>query len=316
MGGAGGAGGASAWSALASQTTEPLRSIDGRAELPGVPQGLTAVGDHGTIVRTVNFSNWNPVTDAGVATAQLTAINQISLGWQALVGRGGKMFLFGPVPPSSTFSWREVSTGTTADLLAVYQTTSHAYVFGDSGTALRFEIDSSLPDRATIRITGQAAPSLHAVDGYSADNGRVLLWVVGAGGAIYHYDSNAGALSPEPASATSDLNGIYVHHDLVSGARSLWAVGAGGTILHSTGDGTWTPETSGTTRELHGVFGVLASQLIAVGEQGTILYSTGDGSWSAEASGTTATLWGGKIVVGSSGFRHYVVGDGGTLLFR
>src|SRR5262249_49294813 len=136
-------------------------------------------------------------------------------------------------------------------------------------------------------------------------------------GAIRRYDMTSGtSFVAEQSGTTEDLNGIFVDRELGTMTLSIYVVGNNGTILHSSGDGTWTPETSGTTQQLRGVFGTLRSSIYAVGEAGTILHSAGDGTWTSETSGTTQTLRGGLRLIIGAGFSSFVVGDGGSLLTR
>jgi hypothetical protein len=95
-----------------------------------------------------------------------------------------------------------------------------------------------------------------------------------------------------------------------SSATDLYAVGAGGAILHSTGNGTWTPQTTCYTRNLNAVWGSSATDIYAVGDQGEILHSHGAGDWNVIPSGTTSNLYG---VGGSSVHDVYAVGAGGTI---
>ena len=59
-------------------------------------------------------------------------------------------------------------------------------------------------------------------------------------------------------------------------------------MYHSTGDGTWTGQSSPTAVLLNGVWGSGPSDVYAAGDHGTIQRSTGDGSWSVEADGIDA----------------------------
>src|SRR5207253_8525905 len=62
-----------------------------------------------------------------------------------------------------------------------------------------------------------------------------------------------------------------------------------GTILHY--DGTsWTPQTSGTTQELNGVWGSGATDVFAVGDRGTILLYDGT-NWTTQRTGTAADFF-------------------------
>ena len=74
----------------------------------------------------------------------------------------------------------------------------------------------------------------------------------------------------------------------------------------------WTAQTSGTARQLNGVWGTGPADVFAVGANGTILHSTNDGgSWTAQTSGTPQALNG---VWGSSSTNIFAVGANGTIL--
>ena len=90
-------------------------------------------------------------------------------------------------------------------------------------------------------------------------------------------------------------------------------VGHGGTILRTTNGGTnWTPQTSGTTKELNGVFFTDINSGIVVGEFGTILRTTDAGTtWTIEETSTTNFLLGIFFTDANTGI---VVGEGGLIL--
>jgi hypothetical protein len=75
-------------------------------------------------------------------------------------------------------------------------------------------------------------------------------------------------------------------------------------------DATWSPMSSGTTRNLSGVWGSSGSNVFAVGDGGTILHYDGR-TWSAMSSGTTESLFG---VWGTSATDVFAVGATGTIL--
>ncbi len=72
-------------------------------------------------------------------------------------------------------------------------------------------------------------------------------------------------------------------------------VGHAGTILHWNGS-AWSSVSSGTTVELHGIWGSGANDVWVVGHAGTVLHWNGS-AWSGVTSGTTADLsstWGSR----------------------
>ena len=49
-------------------------------------------------------------------------------------------------------------------------------------------------------------------------------------------------------------------------------MGEGGVILHSTGNGSWQKQTSGTTKDLHCIWGSSATAVYATGQLGVVAY--------------------------------------------
>ena len=90
-------------------------------------------------------------------------------------------------------------------------------------------------------------------------------------------------------------------------------MGYSGTILRTTNGGTnWTPQTSGTTKELNGVFFTDTNNGIVVGEFGTILRTTDAGTtWTIEETSTTNFLSGVFFTDANTGT---IVGEGGIIL--
>ncbi len=74
----------------------------------------------------------------------------------------------------------------------------------------------------------------------------------------------------------------------------------------------WAAQTSGTARQLNGVWGTAPTDVFAVGANGTILHSADDGAvWTAQTSGTGQALNG---VWGSGNTNIFAVGANGTIL--
>jgi hypothetical protein len=98
-----------------------------------------------------------------------------------------------------------------------------------------------------------------------------------------------------------------------SGSPSLViSVGDNGFVVRFNGT-AWTPEESGTTQHLRGVWGPApgtTAPVFAVGDGGTVLYYDGT-AWQAQASGTTQPLY---AIWGTSINDVFAVGAGGTIL--
>ena len=90
-----------------------------------------------------------------------------------------------------------------------------------------------------------------------------------------------------------------------------YAVGAGGMILRHYGT-TWTPETSGTTSDLHGVAEQLG-KVCAVGDGGVAVCALDPSrpTWKLEKTGTTADL-----LALAQGYGFLAVGRKGTIVRR
>ena len=69
-----------------------------------------------------------------------------------------------------------------------------------------------------------------------------------------------------------------------------WAVGVSGSISQTTNGGTsWTPQTSGVTVDLHGIWGTSAPSVWAVGEGGNVLFWDGT-YWTPQTTGVTTKV--------------------------
>ncbi len=71
----------------------------------------------------------------------------------------------------------------------------------------------------------------------------------------------------------------------VADLDNVFAVGGGGTILHRTNN-TWTAMTSGTTKDLRGVYGLARDDIWAAGDGGTLLHYDGN-VWSPQGAFTS-----------------------------
>jgi hypothetical protein len=142
--------------------------------------------------------------------------------------------------------------------------------------------DLGPPDLAAIpsatgfssRTSGTTQPLL-AVGGTGPND----VWIVGQS-IILH--STGGAFATD-WSGSASLEAVWA-----AAPNAIWAVGAGGTILKTNKAGNWHPEPSGTSADLHGVWGA-GGTLWAAGT-GVILRSTGNGSWSSDWSDGNSTV--------------------------
>ncbi len=143
-------------------------------------------------------------------------------------------------------------------------------------------------------------PRLRAVYALTASD----VWVVGAAGAVFHWDGATWQAVTVPTAA--DLSAISF-----TARAEGWIVGKDGTVLYkAAAEKTWRIVPSGTDVMLRDVFAVNAHEAWAVGDAGTLLRWDGT-TWTALPVLTTATL---HAVGGFPGSSVWAVGAGGTIL--
>jgi len=157
---------------------------------------------------------------------------------------------------------------------------------------------------AVSSITGDAPDDGYAV---GTEPGRPTP-VPRPGSYIYRYDGHSWGVTHENSvngQPLPDLHAICLRPD-----NYVVAVGLGGFIVREVGP-TWTPEPSGTTQNLLGVWcDANSTDVFAVGNAGTVLRFNGS-SWETQTSGTTQNLAG---VWAFSPTNVYAVGDNGTII--
>jgi hypothetical protein len=156
--------------------------------------------------------------------------------------------------------------------------------------------------------------SVTSITGDAPDDGYAVGTELGArnqprpGSYIYHYDGQSWGVTHVNSAngqALPDLHAICLRPD-----NYVVAVGLGGFIVREVG-AMWTPEQSGTTQNLLGVWcDANSSNVFAVGNAGTVLRFNGS-SWETQTSGTTQNL---AAVWASSPTDVYAVGDNGTIM--
>jgi len=133
--------------------------------------------------------------------------------------------------------------------------------------------------------------------------------VYAVGAVIFHSTGASSGWTKETDPTTSTLRAIWG-----SDKQHIWAVGDNGTVLFSTGNGTWTKQTSCTTSHgLYGVWGSSSTNVYAVGGAGTVCHYDGT-RWST-ATGLPAGLTTFLPSIGGSGANDiWVVSTNGQLL--
>lgn len=112
----------------------------------------------------------------------------------------------------------------------------------------------------------------------------------GTGGTL-----TGGPLPPE-LTWTNQLSLTIVEGIWGSGPNDIYAIGRNGNLWHSTGDGTWTPQSTPTGAHLTGIWGSGPNNIYVSVNSNVILRSSGDGEWQNDdvfdAGVTLSSVWG------------------------
>jgi len=334
--------GGATWTPQASGTTNNLRAVAFTSATTGWAVGDTGTGagDTGTILKTTNGgANWAAQTSGVPVTADLYGVTFVSdtTGWAVgasgtilTTTNGGDTWTSQTSPTTNnlravTFtdadtgwavgasgtiltttdggdSWQSRTSGTTNNLRAVtFTSATTGWAVGDSGTILA-TTNGGDPWAAQISTTNA---DLYGVTSISA----TTAWAVGDSGKIVATTDGADwTAQTSVVPVTADLYGVTFVSDTTG-----WAVGASGTILTTTNGGdTWTPQTSGTTKNLRAVTFTSDTTGWAVGASGTILATANGGAtWTPRTSGTTNNL---RAVAFTDADTGWAVGASGTIV--
>ncbi len=205
------------WVAQVSNTTENLNDVAFGKD-PNLTTNVVryfAVGDNGTILRSVNTFNWN-VLNSG-STENLNAVRFVNLNRGWAVGNNGTILR----TVDGGLNWVAQTSGTTVDLHDVYffAGSQEGTAVGDNGTILR-TVDAGV---TWSQQTSGTTENLYAVEGAmdaSLFNHKYRL-IVGANGTIIDMSGFATVWSPQVISASTDfyalsygtLNRIYLGGD-------------------------------------------------------------------------------------------------------
>ncbi len=133
-----------------------------------------------------------------------------------------------------------------------------------------------------------------------------------AADSVYFAVGPRGAIATQSANqwqATSSGTTVDLHGVWGTSSRNVYAVGKSGVILRWDGS-TWQRDSSGTTSDLYDVWGTAIDDIYAVGQNGLILRKDGTG-WRSQPSGTTQNLY---RIHGASANAVFAVGLNGVVL--
>jgi len=307
----------SSWSAMASGTSNSL--MDVWVEAAGA---AFAVGASGTALR-LSGTSWSNLNSGSAMT-----LNGV---WSS----GGTAFVAGNAGEVLRFSggvWTDLQPPTSETLYGVAGTSaSNVVVVGTVGTVMRFNGTAW-----TIITNGVSSADLYAVDGSSANGGRML--IAGDAGVLQldgstlsqpstPYRPRLYAMSVDAAGVTyaggqrgivmRNASGTWITTNLSpdlldvwsTSATNAWAVGEFGFVYRWNGS-AWSRQSTPTTTTLNAVWGASASDAFAGGENGTMLRFNGS-SWTAMTFPSTATI---SAVWGSSASDVYAVTATGEIV--
>ncbi len=307
----------SSWTTMSSGTTNALNDV----WVEGTSAAV-AVGGNGTAIR-FNGASWTATTTGSAAT--LNAVWSTA-GTSFAVGGAGEVLRF------SGGVWTPLTSNTSETLYGVSGTSvNNVVAVGSVGTIVRFDGTAW-----AIVPNSVSAADLYAVDGTSANNGRMY---IGGDAGLLQLDGSSivqvtTPYRPRLTAVSADAIGtvwvggqrgavmrasggswttVNLAPDLLdvwsSSSTNAWTVGEFGFIYRWNGS-AWTRQTTPTTATLNTVWAASATDAFAGGENGTLLRFNGS-SWAAmsfPSTGTVTGLW------GSSSSNVYATTSSGQVL--
>jgi photosystem II stability/assembly factor-like uncharacterized protein len=273
------------WSPLSSPTTEWLERVFFTDANTGY-----AVGDLGTIIKTVNAGNsWSTQVSTSIKN-----LEDANTGYA--VGQDGTVLK----TTNGGTNWSTLTSGTSVWLWGVHFTdASVGYITGSSGV-IRKTTDGGA--NWTAQSSGTTNP-LYDVYFTDASTG----YAVGDNGTIRKTINGGSTWSTLNSGTTTHLLAVHFID-----ANNGYAVGYNGTVLKTTNAGSNWGLTSWTLSHLYDVFFVDVNTGYAVGGSGTILKTDNAGStWTSQTSGITSNLDGLHFTDANTG---YAVGFNGVIL--
>jgi hypothetical protein len=263
---------ASPWSTVSSGTSQNLSAVWSTSG-----GSAWAVGDGGTVVDW-NGSSWSP-SPSGVTTP-LRAITGTDGPEIWAVGDAGTILHW------RGGAWSTEASNTTSDLYGVlpgFVVGAQGTILGDIGTINGAWMPKTSPTSGNLRAITSAAAVIVG-DGGTIVNGNALTpsqttnnlfgvssygpdaCAVGEAGTILHIANlGQGPVDTKDSGTQQTLRAVWIADN-----SHMWAAGDGGTILAYDGS-YWSSVPSGTTANLHGIWGT-DSDVWAVGDGGTIVH--------------------------------------------
>lgn len=277
-----------------SGTTQSLYSVTWGGDT------AIAVGDHGTILGSVDTVTWAP---RSLPTgARLTGV---VFGAAGFVAVGDQLSGLGTILTSSDgVTWAQQVSPVTNKLSGICYSSGLYVAVGSRGMILT----SSNGVSWAVHNTG--AP-------YDLNGVTPPYWRFGATNFVAVGDSGTILTSYDGLAWTARYSGLFVRLNGVTSGTSnegYLAVGDAGTLATTSDSGmTWTARSSGVAADLYSA-GIEDSQALTrvidvTGDGGTLLTSTDAIQWTAGISGTTAPLR--SITYGKGAF--VCVGDSGSI---
>ncbi len=289
--------GARPWTAKSSSTNKTLYTVWGS----GIGGTVWAAGQNGTVVKSVAGGAFMAETGlpGGLSSVTLFGLSGTSATSAYAVGASGTIIRL----TNTTWATEAINPTTSSSLYGVWAGAGGVGFAAGTNSTLLYSTGTppwTPKNGASHNVNGIWGSSV--TDVYAVGQGNL----VNSTGVILHYNGTGDFTAQTVPAAAHALFAVGG-----SGPTDVYVVGLGGVILHSTGNGTWTEQTSGTTENLNAVGGI-AGEMYAVGDAGVVLISSDSGAtWTAQNQGTTS--WRG---VWASAGGAYIVGDNGDIYFR
>jgi photosystem II stability/assembly factor-like uncharacterized protein len=253
-----------------------------------------AVGEHGTILRTIDGgNNWTAQT-SGTPFA-LSSVHFADVNYGTAVGDIGTILR----TTNGGELWTPQSSGTSNFLFSTYFTdVNTGWTTGTRGLIIH------TTDGGNNWLTQSTGTTLYGI--YFSDDSSG--WSVGDLGRIVHTADGGNSWAEQTSGTTNTLKSVHFVDN-----NAGWAVGNVGTILQTVDGGNlWSEQVGGTTTELESVHFADTNNGWSVGALGVILHTTdGGNSWVPQTSGTSYSLTSVRFVDADNG---WVAGGSGTIL--